>query len=184
MDAQTTANTPETANEIQKRSPLKVIAIGIAVLLAGAAFLRLCMPKIYYRLYPGNRINGEVTVTIDGQPAQIAEDSIYSAYKSRVTVTGNGFQLSTKGNKYGPYHYSFSVEELPDTKFTFYSYQFNWWNVTDFTLQYNIDTEANLVEYHAEHVELLESGRKSDLIVYSGSYSLDEQGAEVCVCSP
>ncbi len=184
MDEQKTANTPETADETQKRNPLKVIAVCIAILLTGAAFVRLCLPQVYYRLYPGNRINGEVTVTIDGQPAQIVEDSIYSAYKTRFNVTGNGFRLSTKGNKYGSYHYSFSVEELPDIQFAFYSYQFNWWNVTDFTLQYDIDTEANVVEYHAEHVELLESGRKSELIEYSGSYSLNDEGTEVCVCSP
>ena len=129
------------------------------------------------------------TVTIDGEPAAIVEDTLCSSYnklenKTEFRVEGNALQVSTRANKYGGYDFAFDVEELPDMKFNFYAFQFNWWNVTDFELVYNVNTKEGIVQYRAVHTELKESGFRSEPIVWEGSYPLEEHWTEVCICSP
>ncbi len=172
---------------------LKKLAYLLAILLAIVLFIRLYVPWLYYhRLYWGDRIKGNVTVTVDGQPAKIEKDNTFCSFgigeedcaTTDFRITDDGMFVATKANEYGAYDYTFSVEELSDTEFRFLSYQFNWWNVTEFELHYHIDTEANLVTYEAECVYLLESGKKSEPENHTGSYALNGEPEKVYVCSP
>lgn len=184
MDEQNASNPYDgTDAPIRRRFPafLKGTAIVLTILLLFMIVLRFLTPGIYYRFYFGDRIKGTVTVMIDGEPAVILKDSLSD---SQTRAEGNVLHISARANAYGSYPFSFSVEELPDITFHFYSFQFNWWNVTRFDLRYNVNTEERIVEYRAEHTELEESGRKSAPIIWEGSYPLEEHWTEVSVCSP
>lgn len=192
MDEQNTINPYDEAEAPSRRQLpafLKGTAIALAILFVLVLLLRFLTPWLYYRLYFGDRIKGEITVTLDGEPATILEDTAVSSFQglendAKFRVEGSELHVSTRANAYGSYQFSFYVEELPEIPLRFSSYQCNWWNVTEFELHYNINTAENLGEYEAECVYLLESGRKSEPQVQQGTYALDDIVAEVYVCSP
>ncbi len=191
MDEQNTSNPYDgTEAPIRRRFPafLKGTAIVLTILLLLMMALRFLTPWLYYRLYFGDRIKGEVTVTIDGEPAAILEDTAVASFQTsenaaKFRAVDNELHVSARANAYGNYQFTFYVEELPEIPLCFNSYQFNWWNVTEFELHYNVDTQAQIVEYRVVHTELNETGTKSEPIVSEGSYPLDEYRTEVSVCS-
>ncbi len=192
MNEQNAIN-PYDETEVQSRSKfsvfLKFTAIVLAILLVLVLLLRFLTPWLYYRLYFGDRIKGEITVMIDGEPSTILQDTAVSSFQgmenaAKFRAVDNELYVSTRANAYGSYQFSFYVEELPEVPLCFNSYQFNWWNVTEFELRYNVDTQAQIVEYRVVHTELNETGTKSEPIVSEGSYPLEEYWTEVSVCSP
>ncbi len=192
MDGQNAINPyDQTDVPSRRRFPafLKGAAIVLAILLLLVMVLRFLTPWLYYRLYFGDRIKGNVTVTIDGEPAAIMQDTAVSSFQgledaAKFRAVDNALYVSTRANAYGSYQFIFYVEELPEIPLRFNSYQFNWWNVTEFELYYNVDTQAQIVEYRVVHTELNETGTKSEPIISEGSYLLDEHWMEVSVCSP
>ncbi len=196
MDEQNTSNPydgtpPSEPPKIRRKLPLflkrtVILLVAISVL---AAVLRFGVPILYYRLYFGNRIKGEITITVDGEPAQIIADSVYimgedASADTSFVVSADGMRIATKADTDGFYFYTFEVKELPEMCFKFWSYRRNWESIIEFKLHYDINTAENLVEYRTECVYLRTFGKKDEPKIHTDFYALDEDSKAVCVCLP
>lgn len=127
----------------------KAIIRTAAVLLIGAATVLclFCYP-VFPRIYFGNRIKGDVTITCDGKPYGINSDRLQS--DAKVRQIGNGrYHVELKGGNYGsnPFEIVLTNERIVEVDI-FHS---NWWYVTDFNLDINIDSDKKEITYKVDY---------------------------------
>lgn len=85
--------------------------------------------------------------------------------------------ISAKGGEYGSYIFGVDVPDFDeDIKVTVMEY--NWWNVTDFDLTVDIDTDGENVVYTYNYTSIAENGKT---LRESGTAS-DNIGDELSVC--
>ncbi len=123
----------------------KAIIRAASVFLIGAVTV-VCLfyYPIFPRIYFGNRIKGDVTITCDGKPYALNPDRLKSAAKVR--ETGNGrYYIELKGGEYGsnPFEIELTHHRIVEVNI-FHS---NWWYVTDFNLDINIDSSKKEITY-------------------------------------
>lgn len=119
----------------------------VVILAAFAAVITVCLTffflykPTYYRLYSGDRINGEITVSIDGQSAQFDEERTreYWNCEGDFSITDYTAKVSLKAGDYGLYEFAVYVVGL-DQPLQFAAFQFNWWNVKTFRIDIVVDT--------------------------------------------
>ncbi len=97
-------------NKRKKLFPL-IIAVIVTALIA---FCFFCKP-IYYRIYPFDRIKGNITIIVDKQP--LSPESISFHNKSRcddisVKTKDNKSSISVRGGKYGEYSFTIDIPEI------------------------------------------------------------------------
>ncbi len=131
-------------NKKKKLFPLIIAVIVIALM----AFCFFCKP-IYYRIYPFDRIKGDIHISINGQPLSPESISFYN--KSRcddisVKTKDNKSYVSIRGGKYGGYSFAIDIPEM-NKPIEVGIFQPNWWNAIDFFLSIDIDTVNNEILY-------------------------------------
>lgn len=127
----------------------KLLPLIIAVIIALMTFCFFCKP-IYYRIYPFDRIKGNIHIRINKQPLSPENISFYN--KSRcddisVKTEDNKSYVSIRGGKYGGYSFEIDIPEI-NKPIEVCVFQANWWNTTDFAISIDIDTVNNEVRYY------------------------------------
>lgn len=131
-----------------KKHKKAIIRAASLILIGAVTVVCLFYYPICPRIYFGNRIKGDVTITCDGKPYALNPDRLKSAAKVR--ETGNGrYYIEVKGGEYGsnPFEIIFS----PDMKVIVDCFQTNWWYVTDFNLDINIDSNKKEITYKGDY---------------------------------
>ena len=127
----------------------KVIICAASAILTGAVmiFCLFCYP-VFPRIYLGNRIKGDLTITCDGMPYELTSDQLISSDKIKEIEVGK-YHIELKGGNYGnnPLEFLINPETLVEVNF-FHS---NWWYATKFNLNINIDTYKNEITYKVDY---------------------------------
>lgn len=135
----------------------KYTIIAAAVLALCMAFCFICKP-VYYRLYPGDRIRGNIQVIVDGQPCTLTESSFTDCRRADPEDDGSA-NIRIRAGKYGSYAFEMHVAAL-EAPVTVRCFQHNWWNVTDFDLQFQIDTKQNTAAVSGSVTTIADNGKK------------------------
>lgn len=161
-----------------KRKFLIILFIVISVLAVVLCFL--CKP-IYYRLYLGNRIMGNVQVTIDNKPITLDKNCFITVEdKHSVQQNGDALDIALRGGDYGNYGFEIEIPNFSE-KIRVTIMQFNWWNVINFDIDITVDTKSQNVTYTYFYTTIAEDGKtlyesgtktdcigKDDLEIYIG----------------
>lgn len=146
-------------------------------------FILLCIiyKPLYYRVYTGDRIKGNILVIIDHQIYRLEKDNISLSDSGRITVNDNGTaDITFSAGRYG--NYKVGIYVLPaGNPITVNCFQHDWWNVQNFEITIEIDTSENIVVYDGSYRIISEDGDEiysdinktqsltdSDLKVFSG----------------
>lgn len=135
---------------------LKAAAILLIVLTVPICFL--CKP-LYYRLYFGDRIKGNIRVIADGNNIFLDKSSFTGC--DNVREGTDSTYVSRKAGEYGGYNIGFEIsagENIYPVTLSFY--QYNWWNVTEFDLTAEIDTENKTAVFECSYFSVEEDGSK------------------------
>ncbi|MGN1100647.1 MAG: hypothetical protein ACI4RG_00535 [Huintestinicola sp.] len=139
----------------------KVIIAAALFLAAAAVFLCVFGRVLYYRLYPNDRITGDITVTLNGQAVTLNENDFsfvgkggFSAYEN-----GDSSRVSIEGGEYGLYSFDICIPGFAKTV-TADIMMYNWWNVTDFKLDIAVDEALKTAEYKYFYTYIAEDGKK------------------------
>lgn len=152
----------ETEPRFDKRKKFKIIfVILLAVVFILSAICFLYKP-IYYRLYFGDRIKGTVSVSVDGKAYQLQPKEIQGSDELNLTDNGNIAKLSIHGGEYGGYPICVYIDtaDMDALGFEINCFQHNWWNVTEFKLNIEIDTKQNIISYSGDYTTIADSGKK------------------------
>lgn len=149
----------------------KGIAIAAVILVLCSAVCILYKP-VYYRLYPFDRIQGNIQVTVDGQACTLSEESFTDCRRVKPQNDGSA-HIGIKAGEYGAYAFLLNIEEL-EQPVTVRCYQHNWWNVWNLDLQVHIDTQHNNAVISGTATDLDDHGRKNADSVYL-KYDLAEE---------
>ena len=142
----------------------RIICCILVFLLLAAALLWLFDRPWYYRLfYWGNRIKGTIELTVDGQRVPFEMGSIENPQElfprsSVFTESDNSVKLSIHAGDYGRYRFHIYHDAL-SKPIRVTVYQYNWWNVCDFKLMIDVDTNAGTVHCVSEARILNEEGK-------------------------
>lgn len=132
--------------------------IPIIFVAAVTAFCFLYKP-IYYRLYLGDRIQGEIQVTIDGKAAFFDEENTdaHLYYKGDFSAADHTARISLKAGEYGSYSFDIYVVGL-NQPIQISVMQYNWWNVHTFCLDVAVDTHTNTALFTYTSTDIGEDG--------------------------
>ena len=135
----------------------KIIMISVIVVIA-AAVLFVPARLIYFRLYPGDRVKGTITVTVDGEEYSLDEKNITVEHEHQgYDFKPDDGEISLKAGDYGAY--DIIISGLPDIPpITVAVYQANWWNVERFDLTVAVDTKEKSITYSGKHTYIAEDG--------------------------
>lgn len=135
----------------------KISVISVIIFLISTAAI-LGKP-LFYRLYPGDRIKGEIRITVDGETVSL-KDSDFSGCDKVKIKPDNTAEISVRADTYGKYAVIMSSNET-DPVIHLYFHQFNWWNVYKFNLSVDVDITAGTVTYEGSYTSLKEDGNKN-----------------------
>lgn len=124
----------------------KIIFGILGGLLLIAALCILCKP-IYYRIYTGDRIKGNISVTIDGEKFTPSAEDISDCRKANTKKDRT--QIALKGGEYGTYGFHVNIPPI-DKTINMKCYHYNWWTVTNFDIGIIIDTAGNTVTFEGD----------------------------------
>lgn len=132
------------------------------------------------RFYLGNRIKGNVSVTVD--------ETSYDLSQLEVTSLGNynvrekNGKISIRGGKYGRYGFSFNVPET-DCTVTVSIMQRNWHQITDFDLDIELSAENGGLScnYAAKTSETYNETFKRTVEKYDGKADHNTNGFEIFI---
>lgn len=142
----------------------KIKLLIISLIMIFCISVCILYKPIYYRLYLGNRIKGNVEVKIDDKTYFLEknkinfQDSIYHDGTSKIYDDGTA-KISFNAIDYG--NYSFEILDTPigsPVKIT--CFQHNWWSVQNFELKIEIDTSQNMITYSGNYTTILDNGKK------------------------
>lgn len=93
---------------------------------------------------------------MDGQLLKLDKSNFHSD-EDNLKVKGNDSvaHIGIKGGEYGEYKFSIDVPDLDDS-IQVTVMQFNWWNVTDFYLDVEIDTVKHNILYSYSYTWIAE----------------------------
>ncbi len=124
---------------------------------------------IYYRFfYPWDRIQGTIQIEVDGVSYRIKPSDLKvrlnpgpfeSSRIPKLRFRNGSNKLSFNATGYGPYRVDFQIDGITQ-RFQLGFYQFNWWNVTDFDCNIQIDTKTGDISVDYTATELEEDGSK------------------------
>ncbi|MCH5350050.1 MAG: hypothetical protein J1E40_12055 [Oscillospiraceae bacterium] len=138
----------------------KKIILTICLIMTLCFSLCILYKPIYYRLYLGDRIKGNIEIEIDNKAYSIEENKIdfHSSGKSKMFDDGTA-GISIRAGEYGIY--SLEILGTPIEKpISIRCYQYNWWNVMDFELTIKIDTAQNEINYNGNYMTIADNGKK------------------------
>ncbi len=153
----------------------RIIVIVIFLLIIAAAALCYLYKPLYYRMYLGDRIKGELHVTIDSEPAMLSDYSVSSDSDGFSTkADGDATKISIKGGSYGGYSFAVNIPGV-DIPLEITVFQHNWWNVAIFEMNIAVSTENNTASCSYKYTWIEEdgtiredTGTSDDLFVFLG----------------
>lgn len=131
----------------------------ISLIIAFCISVCLLYKPIYYRLYLGDRIKGNIEVVIDDNVYSLEEDNIKLNDSGKIKINDDGTaDISIHAGKYGSYR--FDISDIPiERPVSINCFQHNWWNVQTFELRIKIDTSQNLVIYEGSYTTISNDGK-------------------------
>ena len=133
-----------------------IAAAGIVLVLC-TGFWYFCKP-VYYRLYPFDSIRGSIQVVVDGKTCPLSEECFTDCGKVKPQEDGSA-KISIKGGTYGGYEFKVLTDAL-EQPVTLRCFQHNWWNIWDFDLKIEIDTEQGSTAIKGTAMDIDNYGRK------------------------
>lgn len=142
----------------------KIIIVIIVLILLILGFIALTEFDLYLRLYIGNREKGTVTITVDGKKHELQKDDIRFEGKEikkkdegSVKIDGTTAHISLKAKEYGSH--DFCIDNIPNCGTIIIKiYHWNWYSVTKFGLDINIDSEKGTLTYEGHYSNLNDFG--------------------------
>ena len=123
---------------------VKIIVVCIlAFIILGMAACFFYKP-LYYRLYLGDRITGSIKVLVDGVPVKLDETCFTPLADLKITVNEFDTAVSRKGGEYGAYYIDMIIPDV-NIPVQICVHHFNWWCVTDFSINAEVSTDGNIV---------------------------------------
>ena len=147
----------------------------VIIALIVTALLYIPVRLVYFRLYPGDRIKGELRLFIDGQEYPLDKEDITYEYEHEKTDGEiNDGEISLKAGEYGQYLIILTPpQDIPPI--TISVLQGNWWNKESFDLSIKVDTGRGSITYEGEQSYITEYGfTKSEEISESRLLSDEE----------
>lgn len=140
-----------------KKSKIILLALLCILVMGSIAFLIL-MP---YRFYPGNRIKGTIKLSVDGEIVHLEKDDVYCRKDERISVKNrdDDTKIGIKAGKYGGYDIDLNVPGINE-ELELSVMQFNWWNVTNFDINIDIDRSSGTICWNYNYTSLKENGAK------------------------
>ncbi|MBR1751695.1 MAG: hypothetical protein IJ740_12630 [Ruminococcus sp.] len=128
----------------------------ISIIVIAVLFIPVRL--IFFRLYPGDRIEGELTLIIDGEEYPLDESDLsYEFEHKKIEGRFDDGEVSIKAGEYG--QYIIRIDSLPEIPPVYVkAFQANWWNKTDFDLSVEIDTKEQIVTYRGKYSYITELG--------------------------
>lgn len=142
---------------MQSMKTKKGIAAAGIVLVLCAGFWYFCKP-VYYRLYPFDRIRGNIQVVVDGEVCTLSEESFTDCRKVKLYDDGSA-SIGIQAGKYGAYTFTLHPDVM-EQPVTFRCFQHNWWNVRNFDVLIAIDTQQDSVAISGTAIDIDDFGRK------------------------
>ena len=135
------------------------VVVALAVLVAAVCFF---IPEVRYRLYPFNRIKGNITVITDGTVCHLTEDNFSfpkegdrdyygTKGKGKVKIKDDTAEISFRGGKYGGYLVDI-IGFADDQPVSVTFFQANWWNVQRFDITVAVDTASGNVLFEGNDI--------------------------------
>lgn len=141
-----------------KKSQKIIISIVAVFLICTVSICFFCKP-IYYRLYLGNRIKGDINIIIDGKPYQYYYMTEFSSIDKAKETTKGTAHIEMKGGEYGSNTFTIRPHNL-DKSITVDCFQTNWWYVTNFNLNIDINTHKETISFKGDYTATDSDGRK------------------------
>ena len=136
-------------------------AVMVVLIAAVVVYLGFCVgyKTIYYRLYQGDRITGEITVHIDGETALFDEERTREHWNCEgdFSIVDHGVNVSLKAGDYGSYDFDIYIVGM-NQPLQFSVWQLNWWNVKTFRLDVVVDTTENMASVTCFTTNISEEG--------------------------
>ncbi|MBQ5970440.1 MAG: hypothetical protein IJL52_10110 [Clostridia bacterium] len=126
-----------------KKKRVIILCLAFCMVLIASAVL---YAPLKARFYHGMRIEGTVTVTVNGTPVELKESSFSSDGNLHLVCSGQTATVSFRGGEYGDYAFDL-VGLIEDRIITVHCFQHNWWNLLRFDLTLEIDQKANQIQY-------------------------------------
>lgn len=135
------------------------IKVLIGILAALILFIFCCKP-LYYRLYLGDRITGNIKVIIDNEVHYIENNDIAFSESGKVAENKDGSaNIKIHAGKYGKY--ALNIDDIiTDVPVNIGFIQGNWWEVQRFEITVSVDTVHHLITYSGYSINLTESKNK------------------------
>lgn len=132
----------------------------LCIIMAFCISVCILYKPIYYRLYFGDRIKGNVKVEIDDKPYFLEENKIKFHDSGKIEVCDDGTaDISFHAGGYGGY--LFEILDTPTgSPIAINCFQHNWWSVQNFELTIKIDTSQNMITYSGNCTTVSDDGQK------------------------
>lgn len=141
-----------------QKAKSKLIKPLIVILVLLLCFIIFFGKPIFYRLYLGYRIKGDITVTVDNGDYAIKETQISGTDK--IKIKDNEAKVAVKAGEYGEYCIYLDLSDIySDAKpIEISCFQSNWWNVIEFELNIDVDTQSKNMNFNGEYDSLDSNG--------------------------
>lgn len=138
----------------------KKILLMICFIMTFCISLCILYKPIYYRLYLGDRIKGNIEVEIDNKTYFLEENNIKFHNSGKAKMYDDGTAgVSFRAGEYGSY--SLEILDIPiESHITINCFQHNWWSVQNFELKIKIDTSLNMITYSGNCTVVSNNGKK------------------------
>lgn len=136
------------------KKPLKVILV---LLICYLLLFLFCKP-IFYRLYLGHRIKGDISVTVNNGNYTLKETQFSGTDK--IKIKDHEAKVSVKAGKYGEYNIYLDLSDIyAEAKpINISCFQSNWWNKLDFELDIEVDTKNKTMKFNGECISVDNTG--------------------------
>lgn len=147
-----------------KSKLIKPLIVIFVLLICYLLLFLFCKP-IFYRLYLGHRIKGDITVTVDNGDYSIKETQISGTDKT--IIKDNEAKVAVKAGEYGEYSIYLDLSDIySDAKpIKIRCFQSNWWNVIEFKLNIDVDTQNKNMNFNGEYDSLDSNGTKQIMAI-------------------
>ena len=151
---------------------LRFLAAFVIVFGLFGGLLFLSVPNMFYgKLYIGNRIKGNVTITVDGTKAVLSECSPECLHAGElIDFNTDGSRLKLRGNEEGLYAFS-AVCNGADLRF--YIDKPTVEACVSFDMDFDIDTSKRVIHYAGKYRYFSDGILKAEDVPVYGDYSLD-----------
>ena len=151
---------------------LRFLAAFVLVFGVLGVLIFLFVPNMFYgKMYMGNRIKGNVTITVDGTKAVLSECAPECLHAGElIDFESEGGKLKVRGNEEGLYAFS-ALCNGADLRF--YIDKPTAEDCVSFDVDFNIDTSKQVIHYAGKYRYFSEGLLKADDVPVYGDYSLE-----------